>query len=124
MTFNETVNKLYEETNQTTVFGIRAFTINGKNDIGFRRECARSSLKNPVIDGVPFMICADAYDDILSMRITTIEDLLCTPNDQITVCLRGIAGPPMITVDLGYYRVDRMMKVDDDMVRVCITREG
>lgn len=112
MTYKETLYALYKETKETTIFAMPSYE-DAKIGIGFRRACCGSNLRDPVIDGISFMICADAFktpDRFTPMRrpIKTTEELFYTPNNEVRITLRAVSFFPYTTIDLGDYRVLEM----------------
>lgn len=113
MNFRDTLLALHEETKTTAIFAMRSYG-DGKHGIGFRRECCGSDLKDPCIDDVPFMLCADAwkaknlrkgFDDV-SRKILTMEDFIDIPKEDIEIRLRAVSGSyPMATIALGDYEI-------------------
>lgn len=122
MTYEETLFELLAVTRFTTIFGMFGHSNNGIY-IGFRRECCWSDLKDPVIDDVPFMLCADAYDTRNKRRepIKTIEQLFETPNNDVDIDLRAVAFRPCYcTINLGTYRVNEMWKIGKKSGDFCV----
>lgn len=108
MTYQETLHALLEETKETTIFAMPSYG-DGTIGIGFRRVCCGSDLKDPVVDGVYFMLCADAVNNSIGKEIETTRELWYTPNNDIIIWLRANSfGFPTAIVELGRYRVCRM----------------
>lgn len=104
MTFKQTLYALLKETEKTTIFAMNSYG-DAKIGIGFRRACVYSELNDPVIDGVNFMLCADAWDDTLDCPIANTFDLLCKPKEEISIRLRAVCFCPYTTIDLGTYKI-------------------
>lgn len=108
MTYQETLCTLYDETAATTIFALLSYG-DAKIGMGFRRECVGSDLKDPVIDGIHFMLCADAWNTILECVINRTDDLMCTPDDEIEIRLRAVSLCfPSAIINLGSFRVISM----------------
>ncbi len=131
MTYQETLYDLLKETKYTTIFGMFGYSDSEPdNYIGFRRECCWSDLKDPVVDGTPFMLCADAYDEKKNCKIKSVEQLFETPNDDVRIELRAVTFNPYTTIRLGSYSVFEMQKYIakgaddwDFCVRLAISRD-
>lgn len=105
MTFNETLTKLYEETEHTQIYGLISYE-DGRYGIGFRRQCVNSEYKDPVIDGNVFMLCADARDTYYNVRISSTTELQFTCLDDIRISLRAQSSFPLCTINLGDFKVN------------------
>ena len=112
MTYHETLMALLDATKYTTIFGMFGYNDTDPDDyIGFRRECCWSDLKDPVIGGTTFMLCADAYDTEKDCKIKSVEQLYATPNKDVRIDLRAVSfHPSYVTIRLGSYTVYQMMK--------------
>ena len=117
MNFNQTISKLYSSTEKITVYAAQAYDyINGDHvpSIGIRSYFAGYQNNDPIIDGVPFMVCGDVY---LSngKRINEIHDLvdMWTYNASYVVMLRAVVGFPTVTVDLGRYEIVGKREMDE-----------
>lgn len=109
MNIQDTLYALYEETEKTTIFALISYE-DAKTGIGFRRECCGSDLKDPIIDGTSFMLCADAWNKVLCCPIGTMFDLACTPTEDIEIRLQAISMTfPFATVQLGRYDITGIM---------------
>ena len=109
MNFRETLHELYDETKETTIFAMNSYG-NGSIGIGFRRQCCGSDLKDPIIDDIPFMLYADAWNEALDEPIEKTYDLWFAPNENVQIRLRADSGTyPSTTINLGSYKVVRKM---------------
>ena len=116
MTYQETICALFDQTKNTTIFAMPSYG-DGTMGVGFRRECCGSKLKDPVIDGVAFMLCADAVNNKTGKEIETTRELWYTPNNEIIIWLRAVSmSYPSATVNLYRYRVTRMQVEAEDLV--------
>lgn len=104
MTYQETLYALLRETKNTTIFALNSFG-DAEIGMGFRRACVYSDLKDPIIDGVVFMLAADAWNTIYDCPITSTFDMECTPTEDIEIRLRAVSGFPYTEINLGKYRV-------------------
>ena len=113
MTFLETIYELEEATTNIDILAIGC-TTNGKPDIGIRVNTVYDdTMKDPIIDGIPFMICGDIYDEDDYGRISDIKELSWKHRDTIYVRLRAIAGyRATAKIDLGQYRVVDLRKLE------------
>lgn len=115
MTFNETILSLYEATNSIVVYAAQAYnSINGENvpAIGVRSFFAGYDNNDPVIDGVPFMVCGTVMND-MHREMTDIHDLFETRSANCIVSLRAVTGcPSLTTVDLGKFQVGCKSGID------------
>ncbi len=109
MTFTETLTKLYEETEHTQIYALPGYDSNCKPGIGFRRSCAGSSYRDPIIDDTVFMLYADAFDSTYNVRINNISDLWFTNIDDIVINLYAQSCTfPITTINLGTFKVKAM----------------
>lgn len=108
MNFRDTIYALRDETKRTTIYALLGFN-ESKISMGLRRAWHGTDLRDPIIDGNVFMLCGDAWDTMLKCAITRPDDLVCTPDEDIEIRLRGVTYD--VTVDLGRYMV-RSMKVE------------
>ena len=124
MTFKETLYALYEETKKTTIFAMNSYG-DAKVGIGFRRACCYSDLKDPVVDGVYFMLCADAWDDTLNCPISNTFDMLCRPDEEITIKLRAVCYCPYTVIELGDYKIthSEISEESEDVHYLCGVRK-
>lgn len=104
MTYQETLYALYKETEKTTIFAMNSFG-DAEIGIGFRRACCYSDLKDPVVDGVYFMLCADAWNNKKERKISTTYEFALTDKEDISIRLRAISCFPSCEVNLGLYRI-------------------
>jgi hypothetical protein len=114
MTFNETILSLYEATNSIVVYAAQAYNfINGENvpAIGVRSFFAGYDNNDPIIDGVPFMVCGKITND-KHREMKDIHDLLETKAVNCRVLLRAVTGYPSVTVDLGEFCVGCKSSID------------
>lgn len=117
MTFKDTIYKLLEETEEIEVIACRAYPENGM-EIGIRRHTIYDhTMKDPIIDGIPFMICGTIlkdFENINCKTITNLEDVIYESDDRITVELYAISIPELINrTDLGYYKVLKMEFIEE-----------
>lgn len=124
MTFKQTLYALLKETEKTTIFAMNSYG-DAKIGIGFRRACVYSELNDPVIDGVNFMLCADAWDNRLNCRIPSTFDMLCGEEDEITIRLRAVCYCPYTEIDLGDYKITHLevSEESDDIYYLCGVRK-
>lgn len=108
MTFEETLFELCYVTKKTTIFGLISYG-DGTHGIGFRRACAGSELKDIVIDGIAFMLCADAWNSKLRCDISTTEELVITNKEDVEIRLRAVSLTyPSAVIQLGSYKIVNM----------------
>lgn len=108
MTFENTLFELCCVTEKTTIFGLISLG-DGTHGIGFRRECVGSDLKDPVIDGIAFMLCADAWNSKLRCDISTTEELVTTNKEDVEIRLRAVSLTyPSAVIHLGSYKIVSM----------------
>ena len=106
MNFRNTLFALYEETKATTIFAMVAYSEGGKPSIGFRRECNCSELKDPCIDVVSFMLCADAWNKKGNKAVHTLSNFMSTPVEDVEIRLRAVSSTyPAATITLGDYEI-------------------
>ena len=112
MTFTETLTKLYEETEHTQIYALISFG-DAKCGIGFRRSCYESPYHDSIVDGIVFMICADAYYKDNYMPINTMTELITNPTENTIISLRAQSGTfPICAVRLGDYKINSMEIVE------------
>lgn len=108
MTFQETLFELCNETKKTTIFGLISLG-DGSHGIGFRRACVGSDLKDILIDGIVFMLCADAWNSKLTCNISTTEELVTTNKEDVEIRLRAVSLTyPSAVIQLGNYKIVNM----------------
>lgn len=109
MTFTNTLTNLYKDTEHTQIHGISAFDEHGCPCIGFRREHSGTPFTDPVIGGVSFMLCADAYYKDNYMPINDFNELIHVPVENVVINLRAQSGTfPICTINLGSFKVNSM----------------
>jgi hypothetical protein len=114
MTFTETLSKLYNETEHTQIYALISYG-DAKCGIGFRRSCYESPYRDPIVDDVVFMICADAYYKDNYMPINTMIELTTNPIENTIISLRAQGGTyPLCTVSLGDFKINSMKIVEKD----------
>lgn len=107
--FTEVMRKLYEETDETEIYAARAYNNEGPC-IGFRREICGGLYKDPIIDEIPFMLAADAYNVKAAAKIKSLKDLITLSPDTIRLNLRAntLLSIPSAVIDLGSYKITNM----------------
>lgn len=108
MTFEETLFELFRVTEKTTIFGLISLG-DGTHGIGFRRACAGSDLRDILIDGIVFMLCADVWNSKLTCNISTTEELVTTNKEDVEIRLRAVSLTyPSAVIQLGSYKIVNM----------------
>lgn len=112
MTFTETIAKLYNETEHTQIYALISYD-DAKCGIGFRRSCYESPYRDPIIDDVVFMICAEAYYKDNYTPINTMTELIVNPTENTIIRLRAQSATfPMCAVRLGNFKINNMEIVE------------
>ena len=121
MNFRDTIYALQDETKRTTIFALLSYG-DAKTVMGFRRAWYGTDLRDPIIDGNVFMLCADAWDKNKFDSIEQTDDLAATPLDDIEIRLR--ADTFDATIYLGSYRVLSMTVESEEEVNGLGVRDG
>lgn len=105
------LKELMEATTNTTFFFALACTQDGKPDIGFRSN----SCKDPYIDGVVWLLYADAYKSN-GKRIDSVDEMLNSDVSSIIIHIgaQGIYGGQIISINLGKRKCKNIRKGNGD----------
>lgn len=112
MNYVDTLCSLKEETENISVMACGAYS-DHRLDIGIRvRTRFDETMCDPIIDGVPFMICGDIYFEDHE-RIYSV-DVLETQWENCYVRLRAIYLLGVYSkIELGRYKIEKCEKVSD-----------
>lgn len=121
MTFQETLNELVKQTEEIQVVATRCWHFGGyPEDIAIRtgNKSVDIDFHDPIIDGVPFMICGDICCN--NARVFLIREIM--DYDDISdyyVCLRAIGGVPFSAeVNLGKYEILKKEEIKNEVWKV------
>ena len=112
MNFSETIATLYEETEFCNLYAMVSYG-DGTIGVGFRASHANLQHNDPIIDGNAFMICASAWSISEKRWIESTTELWHTPKEDIEIRLRADYAWPLVTIDLGEFKVIEM-KIEEE----------
>lgn len=118
MNFSETIAALYEETEFCNLYAMVSYC-DGTIGVGFRTSYA-NFYNDPIIDGNAFMICASAWSISEKRWIESTTELWHTPKEDIEIRLRADYAYPLVTIDLGEFKVIEM-KIEEEKEMIFIS---
>jgi hypothetical protein len=71
------------------------------------------------------MLCADAWDDTLDCPISNTFNMLCRPEEEITIKLRAVCYCPYTVIELGDYKIthSEISEESEDVYYLCGDRK-